>query len=132
LAAHGLHEMVTQWSSRDNEIIAAAKRMALLMAKLAQLVRGEGGTKKDLIKCAKDIADASCEVTRLAKELAKECTDKRMRTVTALDSIFLFLFLYLYFIPFISFREDFVTPSTSLSILFFLYSHSNVFSFFET
>ena len=43
--------------------------------------RGEGGTKKDLIDCAKAIAEASEEVTRLAKELAKECTDRRMRTV---------------------------------------------------
>ena len=81
MAAHGLHQEVKQWSSRDNDIIAAAKKMALLMARLSQLVRGEGGTKKDLIACAKAIAEASEEVTRLAKELARECTDKRMRTV---------------------------------------------------
>ncbi|XP_076039734.1 vinculin isoform X11 [Oratosquilla oratoria] len=80
MAAHGLHQEVKQWSSRDNEIIAAAKKMALLMARLSQLVRGEGGTKKDLIACAKAIAEASEEVTRLAKELARECTDRRMRT----------------------------------------------------
>ncbi|XP_047736190.1 vinculin [Hyalella azteca] len=80
VAAHGLHEEVRQWSSRDNDIIAAAKRMALLMARLSQLVRGEGGTKKDLIACAKSIAEASEDVTRLAKDLARECTDKRMRT----------------------------------------------------
>ncbi|XP_067124691.1 vinculin isoform X1 [Centruroides vittatus] len=80
LAAHGLHQEVKQWSSKDNEIIAAAKKMALLMAKLSQLVRGEGGSKKDLIACAKSIAEASEEVTRLAKELARMCTDKRMRT----------------------------------------------------
>ncbi|XP_074603743.1 vinculin [Brevipalpus obovatus] len=80
MAAHGLHQEVKQWSSKDNEIIAAAKRMALLMARLSQLVRGEGGTKKDLIACAKAIAEASTEVTRLAKEQAKLCTDKRMRT----------------------------------------------------
>jgi vinculin len=49
MAAHGLHQVVRQWSSKDNEIVAAAKRMALLMARLSQLVRGEGGTKKDLI-----------------------------------------------------------------------------------
>jgi vinculin len=73
---------VKQWSSRDNEIIAAAKRMALLMAKLSMLVRGEGGTKKDLIDTAKAIAEASEEVTRLAKELAREVTDRRMRTVS--------------------------------------------------
>lgn len=82
MAAHGLHQEVKQWSSRDNEIIAAAKKMALLMAQLSQLVRGEGGTKKDLIACAKSIAEASEEVTRLAKDLARECTDKRMRTVS--------------------------------------------------
>ncbi|XP_065219510.1 vinculin-like isoform X2 [Planococcus citri] len=79
-AAHGLHQEVRQWSSKDNEIIAAAKKMALLMGRLSQLVRGEGGTKRDLIDCAKAIAEASEEVARLAKELARECTDKRMRT----------------------------------------------------
>lgn len=56
--------------------------MAVLMGRLSQLVRGEGGSsKRDLISCAKAIAEASEEVTRLAKELARECTDKRMRTV---------------------------------------------------
>ncbi len=44
MAAHALHRDVMQWSSRDNEIIAAAKRMALLMAKLSQLVRLGGHT----------------------------------------------------------------------------------------
>ena len=39
MAAHALHMDVKQWSSRDNDIIAAAKRMALLMAKLSHLVR---------------------------------------------------------------------------------------------
>merc|ERR1711872_346570 len=34
----------------------------------------------DLIATSKQLADASREVTKLAKELAKECTDKRMRT----------------------------------------------------
>ena len=87
-AAHALHHELRHWSSKDNEIIAAAKRMALLMARLAQLVRGEGGTKKDLIACAKAIAEASEEVTRLAKEQAKLCTDKRMRTVSSLEASF--------------------------------------------
>jgi len=80
VAAHGLHEEVRQWSSRDNDIIAAAKQMALLMAQLSQLVRGEGGSKRELIAVAKAIAEASEEVTRLAKGLARECTDRRMRT----------------------------------------------------
>ena len=39
MAAHALHMDVKQWSSRDNDIIAAAKRMAILMAQLSQLVR---------------------------------------------------------------------------------------------
>ncbi|XP_043490641.1 vinculin isoform X8 [Polistes fuscatus] len=80
MAAHGLHQEVRQWSSKDNEIIAAAKKMAVLMGKLSGLVRGEGGNKRDLIACAKAIAEASQEVTHLAKELARECTDKRIRT----------------------------------------------------
>lgn len=79
MAAHALHMEAKQWSSKDNDIIAAAKKMALLMAKLSQLVRGEGGSKKDLIATAKSIAESSEEVTRLAKKLAAECTDKQMR-----------------------------------------------------
>jgi vinculin len=50
---------------------------------LFNFCRGEGGTKKDLIATAKAIAEASEEVTRLAKKLAAECTDRKMRTVTA-------------------------------------------------
>ena len=42
----------------------------------------DSGSKKELIAIAKAIAEASDEVTRLAKELAMECTDKRMRTVS--------------------------------------------------
>lgn len=80
MAAHDLHQEVKQWSSKENEIIAAAKKIALLMAGLSQLVRGESGKKRDLISCAKAIAEASQEVTRLAKEQAKLCTDRKMRT----------------------------------------------------
>jgi len=46
LAAHDLHQEVKQWSSKDNDIIAAAKKMALLMAKLSQLVQEDSGSKK--------------------------------------------------------------------------------------
>uniref|UniRef100_A0A915CX63 Vinculin n=1 Tax=Ditylenchus dipsaci TaxID=166011 RepID=A0A915CX63_9BILA len=78
-AAHNLHQELRQWSSHENEIVAAAKRMAILMARLSQFVRGEGGTKKDLIDCAKAIADSSEEVTRMAVQLARQCTDIKMR-----------------------------------------------------
>lgn len=43
MAAHALHMEAKQWSSKDNDIIAAAKKMALLMAKLSQLVRSVWG-----------------------------------------------------------------------------------------
>lgn len=79
MAAHDLHQEVRQWSSKENEIIAAAKKMAIHMARLSTLCGGQG-TKKDLIACAKQIAEMSEEVTRLAKDQAKLCTDKRMRT----------------------------------------------------
>jgi len=67
-------------SLQGNDIIGAAKRMALLMAEMSRLVRGGSGNKRALIQCAKDIAKASDEVTRLAKEVAKQCTDRRIRT----------------------------------------------------
>lgn len=44
MAAHALHMEAKQWSSKDNDIIAAAKKMALLMAKLSQLVRSVQGS----------------------------------------------------------------------------------------
>ncbi|XP_074686705.1 vinculin isoform X1 [Strix aluco] len=80
MAARQLHDEARKWSSKGNDIIAAAKRMALLMAEMSRLVRGGSGNKRALIQCAKDIAKASDEVTRLAKEVAKQCTDKRIRT----------------------------------------------------
>nr|XP_023029952.1 vinculin isoform X2 [Leptinotarsa decemlineata] len=81
VAAHNLHREVKQWSAKDNELIAAAQRMAKLMANLSELVRNDDkGSKRNLIATAKAIADASAEVTRIAKQLARECTDKRIRT----------------------------------------------------
>ncbi|KAL0964837.1 hypothetical protein UPYG_G00329680 [Umbra pygmaea] len=80
MAARQLHEEARKWSSKGNDIIGAAKRMALLMAEMSRLVRGGSGNKRALIQCAKDIAKASDEVTKLAKEVAKQCTDKRIRT----------------------------------------------------
>uniref|UniRef100_A0A669DE05 Vinculin n=1 Tax=Oreochromis niloticus TaxID=8128 RepID=A0A669DE05_ORENI len=74
------HQQTPPLPGPGNDIIAAAKRMALLMAEMSRLVRGGSGNKRALIQCAKDIAKASDEVTRLAKEVAKQCTDRRIRT----------------------------------------------------
>ncbi|TGZ59858.1 hypothetical protein CRM22_008850 [Opisthorchis felineus] len=79
-AAHALHQEARLWCSRDNELIATTKRMAALMAQLSQIVRGEYGTKKDLINVAMAIAGASLDANRCAKALAKECTDRRIRS----------------------------------------------------
>lgn len=85
--------------SQGNDIIGAAKRMALLMAEMSRLVRGGSGNKRALIQCAKDIAKASDEVTRLAKEVAKQCTDKRIRTnlLQVSFSSYLSLIAYVFF-----------------------------------
>lgn len=77
LAAHDLHVNVNQWQSIDNDMIAVAKRITLLMARLSELVRQ--GSKKELIATAKLLADESFEISRLAKLIASDCTDKRMR-----------------------------------------------------
>ncbi len=53
LAAHDLHQEVKQWSSQDNDIVAAAKRTALNTGKLSQMVGNVGGgrySKRDLVK----------------------------------------------------------------------------------
>jgi hypothetical protein len=81
MAAHDLHVQINQWCSMDNDILAVAKKITLLMAKLSEHVRGENGTKKDLISTAKQLADESLEITRISKQLARDCTDKRIRMV---------------------------------------------------
>lgn len=67
--------------------------MAILMARLSELVHSDSkGSKRELIATAKMIAEASEDVTRLAKQLARECTDKRIRTVR-FEPNFIFLFI---------------------------------------
>ncbi|XP_072163078.1 vinculin-like [Diadema setosum] len=78
-AAYDLHVETAQWSSKDNDLIAAAKRMAQLMAAMSKHVSGEGGNKKDLIDTAKEIVKVAALVTRLTREIANQCTDIRMR-----------------------------------------------------
>ena len=72
--------LMFQWDHTDNEIIGAAKKIAYLMAHLSELIRDGRGTKRELIACAKGLADASDRITELAKELARHCTDKKIRT----------------------------------------------------
>ncbi len=51
------------------------------MAHLSELVRpGSGGTKKELLACARGLAEVSERITELSKELARHCTDKKIRT----------------------------------------------------
>ena len=84
-----MHHELTQWSSENNDIVAAAKQVALLMGKLSKLLNSNNNnnsgeakrSKKELIAVAKAIAEAGEEVTRIAKQLGAECTDKRMRAV---------------------------------------------------
>lgn len=93
MAAHDLHVNINQWHSADNDMIAVAKRITLLMAKLSELVRGENGTKKDLIATARKLAEESLEISRIAKLLAQDCTDRRMRTVfSKFKLLYLFCF----------------------------------------
>jgi hypothetical protein len=81
MSAHDLHVNINQWYSKDNDMLAVANRISLLMVKLSELVRGNG-TKKDLIATARKIASESTEITRISKLIAADCTDKRMRAVS--------------------------------------------------
>jgi hypothetical protein len=64
MAAHDLHSNVNQWDSSDNEMIAAAKRITLLMAKLSSLLKREADTnRKELIGTAKKLADESVDLS---------------------------------------------------------------------
>lgn len=60
----------------NNTLALQAKHMAVLFAKMAQLVNGDN--RSELIKCSKDIAIASNEISRLGNIIADECTDSRL------------------------------------------------------
>ena len=82
MAAHDLHLNVNQWYSRDNNMIAVAKNITHLMAKLSSLLKeGSNCSKKELIATARMLAEESMELRRIAILLAQDCTDKRMRLV---------------------------------------------------
>ena len=77
---HFFPSLFLKWDHTDNEIIAAAKKIAYLLAHLSDLVSSGRGTKKELIACSKGLAEVSERITELAKEYAKHCTDKKIRT----------------------------------------------------
>ncbi|XP_073958599.1 vinculin-like [Choristoneura fumiferana] len=90
-AARNLHAAVREWSARDNEIVAVAKRSAVLMAKLSDYMHADfdikcnaqstnNDKKREVLSTSKAIVAASHEVARLARKLALECTDMRIRT----------------------------------------------------
>lgn len=51
-------------------VLISRPKLTEMLFHFTRLVRGEGGTKKDLIDCAKAIADSSEEVTRLAVQVS--------------------------------------------------------------
>lgn len=83
MAAHHLHREALKWEEEGNELIQAAKKMAILFAKMSQFMRdAEEGqphrSKKELIDLAKEIAAASKEVSVYSAKIAKNCPDKRV------------------------------------------------------
>ncbi|XP_075987206.1 vinculin-like isoform X2 [Anticarsia gemmatalis] len=76
--ALNLHVAIRDWSSRDNEIVAVAKRMAVLMAKLSDYMNTD--KQHEVLTTSKSIVTESHEVARLAKKLAHECSDHRIKT----------------------------------------------------
>ena len=81
LAAKNLHNEMKYWFFGDNDIIDAAKHVAFLMAKMSRIVDCDCGTRREFIECAKNIADASKAVSDIAKVIANDCKDRRMRLV---------------------------------------------------
>ncbi|CAF1061492.1 unnamed protein product [Adineta ricciae] len=80
MAAHDLHLYIKQYSSIDNKLVALGKKMAHFVAQLSFLIRGETGTKRDLISISREVADMSEQVTDIVKKIANECSDRRIRT----------------------------------------------------
>ena len=88
------------------------------MAKLSELVKDHGGNKKDLIATSKLLADESLEITRLAKLLAENCSDKRMKNVFEKKNMILCSYNQLfYFKNLLQVCERIPTIGTQLKIL---------------
>ena len=85
----GPHGQRDHRSCKENCLLDGAPEVWLQSLKISlntfsspssELIRGGKGTKRELIACAKALADASERITDLAKELARHCTDKKIRT----------------------------------------------------
>eukprot|EP00045_Choanoeca_perplexa_P011866 m.127199 g.127199 ORF g.127199 m.127199 type:complete len:854 (+) comp15798_c0_seq1:147-2708(+) len=87
-AAKSLKQEASQWSSRNNPIIATASGMADAMQAMAQLANastrartGEeaAGQLGEMIGTAKEIAEKAKDIRRQAMVVAEACSDKRLK-----------------------------------------------------
>jgi len=83
VAAQQLHKEATKWSDEGNDIIRAARRMAMLFAKMSKFISDpdyfEKHSKKELIDTAKMITLAGQDLVREARKVADKCPDRRMK-----------------------------------------------------
>nr|XP_032525056.1 talin-1-like [Danaus plexippus plexippus] len=77
-AALQLHAAVRGWSARQNDVVDGAKLLAVLMARLSHYM--DTDNTKELIATSKSIVERSREIVIIARKLALECTDMRIRT----------------------------------------------------
>ncbi|KXJ18815.1 Vinculin [Exaiptasia diaphana] len=84
MAASNLHKEILKWEEQGNDMIQAAKKMAILFAKMSKYMRdeeeGQPHSKKELIELAKEIANASKEIVKLGHKAFDKCNDKRLKS----------------------------------------------------
>ncbi|RDD39173.1 Vinculin [Trichoplax sp. H2] len=79
-AARSLRRETSRWSDSDNDIIATASKAAGLMGTMSKIVEdGSDITRKEIIQTAKDIAKISDLFVKYVEEIARKCSDKRMK-----------------------------------------------------
>ena len=112
-SAERLGQDVIQYEESLGSIVEAAKNIAIMWKKMAQLIRSglsiiilifvkidikfslsrkecvlkERMCKDDIVEVAKNITKESLEVTRIATVAARACTDSRMSTVGGANDI---------------------------------------------
>ncbi|XP_053619003.1 talin-2-like isoform X2 [Plodia interpunctella] len=77
-AARDLHSVVREWSARDNEIVAVAKKTAVLMAKLSAHMNNNA--QHELVRTSRSLALSARALAALARRLAARCGDRTLRT----------------------------------------------------
>ncbi|XP_011270144.1 hypothetical protein CAOG_08562, partial [Capsaspora owczarzaki ATCC 30864] len=76
-AGHEIKQEIAKWDASENSIIAKASSIAEQFSKISDFAAS--GDKKGLISACRQVQQDALEIAKKAAEVAKTCTDKRLK-----------------------------------------------------